>query len=48
VGATATLDSGCLDSRLDGHEFVELLPEDFTKEEYDYLLDEFIVSGGGP
>lgn len=27
---------------LDGHEFVELLPEDFTKEEYNYLLDEFI------
>lgn len=29
-------------SGLDGHEFVELLPEDFTKEEYEYLLDEFI------
>lgn len=27
---------------LDGHEFVELLPDDFTKEEYDILLDEFV------
>lgn len=27
---------------LDGHEFVELLPEDFTEEEYDILLDEFV------
>merc|ERR1712127_8714 len=25
----------------DGHEFVELLPEDFTVEEYDLLLDDF-------
>jgi len=28
-------------SQFDGHEFVELLPEDFTVEEYDSLLDEF-------
>ena len=26
-----------------GQEFVDLLPEDFTNEEYDALLDEFVV-----
>lgn len=26
----------------DGHEFVELLPEDFTKEEYGILIEEFV------
>ena len=30
--------------RFDGHEFVELLPEDFTIDEYDTLLQEFQVS----
>merc|ERR1712179_342443 len=29
-------------SGLDGHEFVELLPSDFTPEEYEVLLDEFV------
>jgi len=28
---------------LDGHEFVELLPSDFTKDEYEILLEEFIA-----
>ena len=27
-----------------GQEFVDLLPEDFNDEEYDQLLDEFVVS----
>ena len=27
-----------------GQEFVDLLPEDFTEEEYELLLDEFVVS----
>ena len=27
-----------------GQEFVDLLPDDFTNEEYDALLDEFVVS----
>ena len=28
-----------------GQEFVDLLPDDFTIEEYESLLDEFVVSG---
>ena len=30
-------------ARFDGHEFVELLPEDFTRDEYETLLQEFQV-----
>ena len=30
-------------TRFDGHEFVELLPEDFTRDEYETLLQEFQV-----
>ena len=32
--------------RFDGHEFVELLPEDFTRDEYETLLQEFQVPTG--
>ena len=31
-------------SRPTGQEFLDLLPEDFTNEEYELLLDEFLVS----
>ena len=32
--------------RFDGHEFVELLPDDFTRDEYETLLQEFQVPTG--
>ena len=33
-----------LSSRFDGHEFVDLLPDDFTRDEYETLLQEFQVA----
>ena len=33
-----------IEMRPTGQEFVDLLQEDFTEEEYEFLLDEFVVS----
>ena len=33
-----------IEMRPTGQEFVDLLHEDFTEEEYELLLDEFVVS----